>query len=179
MKAPEQLETERLLLHRPTAADSEAIFARYASDPEVTRYLAWPRHITIADTELFLKFSDHEWTQSPAGPYLVRLKSDGSLLGSSGLAFGTDSVVSTGYVFAKDAWGKGYASECVQAMVDLARDLDVSCLHAFCHAEHAPSARVLEKAGFVRERIIPKHIKFPNLGEPELSDVCHYSVQLS
>ena len=39
----EPVETERLVLRRPTAADAPAIFARYASDPEVTRYMAWPR----------------------------------------------------------------------------------------------------------------------------------------
>ncbi|MDB6027733.1 MAG: hypothetical protein JWM68_3956 [Verrucomicrobiales bacterium] len=36
MKAPEKIETARLGLHRPTANDLDAIFIRYASDPEVT-----------------------------------------------------------------------------------------------------------------------------------------------
>jgi len=44
MKGPERIETARLVLRRPTAADAEAIFNRYAGDSDVTRYLAWPRH---------------------------------------------------------------------------------------------------------------------------------------
>src|SRR5690348_12855516 len=105
MRAPEKIETARLLLVRPTASDVEAIFQRYASDPDVTRYVAWPRHTSINDTEFFLKFSDHEWSRSSAGPYLARSRTDNSVLGCTGLAFESDTVASSGYVFAKDAWG--------------------------------------------------------------------------
>ena len=42
MKGPERFETSRLVLRKPTLADAEAVFIRYASDPEVTRYLGWP-----------------------------------------------------------------------------------------------------------------------------------------
>ena len=42
MKAPEILETSRLILRRPHVSDAAAIFERYASDSEVTRYLSWP-----------------------------------------------------------------------------------------------------------------------------------------
>jgi [ribosomal protein S5]-alanine N-acetyltransferase len=167
VRAPEKLETSRLRLHRPTADDVEDIFARYASDADVTRFVAWPRHVTTVDTEFFLKFSDHEWNRSPAGPYLVRSRDDGSLLGSTGLAFEPEAVASTGYVFAKDAWGKGYATEVVNAMVELARSLS--------HVDHRASARVLEKARFEREGILPSHIRFPNLGTSNPCDVLSYA----
>ena len=36
-KAPERLETSRLVMRRPLAADADGIFTRYASHPEVTR----------------------------------------------------------------------------------------------------------------------------------------------
>ena len=39
-KAAERVETERLILRRPTVHDAAAVFARYASDVEVSRYLA-------------------------------------------------------------------------------------------------------------------------------------------
>lgn len=176
MRAPEKIETARLQLVRPTAADVEAIYQRYASDPDVTQYVAWPRHTTITDSEFFLKFSDHEWSRSSAGPYLVRSRADGSLLGSTGLAFESDTTASTGYVFAKDAWGKGYATEALRAMIDLARDLHVTRLYAICHTDHRASARVLEKCGFAREGILPNHITFPNLGKSGPSDVFSYAL---
>ena len=48
-QAPELLVTERLVLRRPVGDDVSAIFERYASDPEVTRYLAWPRAAWLAE----------------------------------------------------------------------------------------------------------------------------------
>jgi [ribosomal protein S5]-alanine N-acetyltransferase len=176
MKAPERIETARLFLHRPTRDDLRAIFDRYASDPEVTRYLAWPRHQSIIDTEFFLKFSDAEWNHASVGPYLVRSRADQMLLGSTGLALESPDSASTGYVFARDSWGRGYASESLRAMIDLARDLGLRRLYALCHVQHNPSARVLEKARFNREKLLPKHILFPNLGSNEPSDVFSYAI---
>ena len=67
-RAAERIETARLVLRRPGGADADAIFSSYASDPEVTRYLAWPRHLTIEATRRFLEFSDDEWTRWPPAP---------------------------------------------------------------------------------------------------------------
>ena len=176
MVAPEKIETARLVLHRPTHSDAQAIFDGYASDPDVTRYLAWPRHTSIADTEWFLKFSDHEWTRASVGPYLVRSRADNKLLGSTGLALESVNVASTGYVFAKDASGQGYASESVRAMMELSRTLGITRLYALCHVEHRPSARVLEKAGFTLEKRLANHTDFPNLNAAALCDVLLYSI---
>jgi len=38
-----RVETERLLMRAPEPGDVRAIFDRYASDVDVTRYLGWPR----------------------------------------------------------------------------------------------------------------------------------------
>ena len=61
MKALETIESARLVLQCPQHQDAESIFTMYASDPVVTRYLAWPRHESLADTEAFLAFSKAEW----------------------------------------------------------------------------------------------------------------------
>ena len=98
MKGPERIETTRLVLRKPAQADAGAIFARYASDPEVTRYLGWPRHQTIEQTKSFLAFSEAEWNRWPAGPYLIESLGERKLLGSTGLAFETPAIAATGYV---------------------------------------------------------------------------------
>ena len=118
--APERIETERLVLRRPVDGDAEAIFARYASDPAVTTYLGWPRHASVDDTRVFLALSARDWSQWAVGPYLVERRDDGVLVGSSGLALETPERAATGYVFARDAWGLGYATESLRAMVALA-----------------------------------------------------------
>jgi RimJ/RimL family protein N-acetyltransferase len=69
LKAPLQFQTARLILAAPTAADPDVVFKRYASDPEVTKYLGRPRHQSVVDTRDFLAFSAAESERWPAGPY--------------------------------------------------------------------------------------------------------------
>jgi ribosomal-protein-alanine N-acetyltransferase len=179
MKAPERIETQRLLLRRPRLDDAEAIFARYASDAEVTRLLSFPTHRSIADTCRFLEWSDAEWTRWPAGPYLVESRESGTLLGSTGFAFETPQRAATGYVFARDAWGQGYASETLRQMVTTARGCGVLRLYALCHPEHRASFRVLEKCGFEREGTLRRYAELPNLSPGEPVDLLCYSIVLA
>ena len=175
MKAPVQIQTARLTLRKPVAGDVPAIFDRYASDPEVTRYLSWPTHRTMADTRAFLAWSDAEWEKSPAvGSYLVFSRRGNCLLGSTGLMFTAPDHAMTGYALAHDAWGLGYATESLRAMVELACDLGVRRLEAICHVEHRASARVLEKCGFQLEEIRRQHTEFPNLAPGEKADLFSY-----
>ena len=156
--APGIIETARLLLRRPAADDARPVFERYASVPEVTRYLAWPRHQSIADTEAFLDFSDIEWRLQGCGPYLVLSRDSGALLGATGLSIaGTEAE--TGYVFAQDAWGYGYATESLKAMVELGQSLGLQALN--------------EKCGFSLQRRLRDAYIFPNLG-PSKRDVLSY-----
>lgn len=162
MRAPEVVETDRLRLRRPRMEDGTAIFAGYASDEEVTRYLGWPRHRRLEDTLAFLAFSDSEWARWPAGPYVMEERGSGRLVGGTGLAFASEREATTGYVLAKDAWGRGYATEALRAMMEVAQGVGVERLIALVHAEHRASIRVLEKCGFVAEARI--EWEFPNLG---------------
>ena len=181
VKASETIETERLLLRRPKPSDAQAVFYRYASDREVTRYLSWPTHRSVADTLAFLAMSDDEWKRWPAGPYLVLTRDNGTnatLVGSTGLFYKSPTRAVTGYVFAKDAWGQGYATESLLVMVDVARQTGVQRLEAICHSEHTPSAHVLEKCGFTREEVHREHFVFPNLKPQKKSDVFSYALSL-
>jgi [ribosomal protein S5]-alanine N-acetyltransferase len=168
------LETERLVLRAPRLNDAQPIFERYASDPVVTRYLGWPRHTSVADTRAFVKFSTTEWSKWNAGPMLAISRDDGTLLGSTGLNFEAPDVAQTGYVFARDAWGRGYATEALRAMMELAKQRGVQRLYALCHPTHRASWRVLEKCGFAREAVLPRHAVFPNLS-PDPADVVSYA----
>ena len=176
MKAPLQIETARLLLSRPEASHAAAIFGRYASDPDVTRFLGWPRHQSVADTQAFLTFSAQESERWPAGPYLIWSRSDGQLLGGTGFGFETPEEAVTGYVLAKDAWGQGYATEALTAVVDVARQISVRRLYALCHPEHRASLRVLEKCSFVRDGSWSRRVEFPNLAPSVLQGVACYAM---
>lgn len=132
-------------------------------------------HPCVKDTRAFVAFSEAEWAMWPAGPYLIHSRADGSLLGSTGVAFETPYRAMTGYVLAYDAWNKGYATEALAAIVGITPDIGIQRLHAICHADHAASARVLEKCGFERDALLRRHTVFPNLAPGVPADVLSYA----
>lgn len=169
-RAPETLATARLVLRRPAPADAGPIFEGYAGDPDVTRFLAWPWHRSVEDSLAFVRWSGEVWSTAPAGPYLI-LTRDGALVGSTGLDVETPGRAATGFVLARTAWGRGYATEAATAMVQLAASLGITRLSALCHPENRASARVLAKTGFAREGVLRRHVILPNLDPDEPCDV--------
>jgi ribosomal-protein-alanine N-acetyltransferase len=177
MRAPVEIETPRLALGQPRPADAAAIFERCASDPDVTRFLGWPRHQSIADTLAFLRLSAEQWDGWPGGPYLIRSRGNGRLLGGTGFVFDAPGQAMTGYVLAKDAWGMGFATEALSAVVDVASRIGVARLYALCHPAHRASWRVLEKCGFSRDTTWARQTEFPNLAPGVQQDVFCYAVE--
>ena len=125
LKAPSTFESERLIYRIPTLGDADDIFERYASDHTVGRYLAWPIHRSVAETQDFLRAATEEWERSPSGAYLIFARDSGNLIGGTGLHYETEHRASTGYVLAEDSWGRGYATEALRAMTNLSENLGV------------------------------------------------------
>lgn len=170
--APSELTTPRLRLRAPTSRDAEAIFA-YASDPEVARFMSWPRHQHLDDARRFVAFAEGEWRQAGVGTYVAR-DGEGTVVGATGLHLATPYRAITGYVLARPFWGQGLATELATAMVELAAALGLARVEADCFVEHVASARVLEKAGFTFEGIRRAYLVGPNLG-PRPRDVRSYA----
>jgi len=63
VKAPETIQTERLILRKPRTEDAPIIFEAYAQDPEVTRYLVWHPHQQVEETQKFISYC-LSWTLS-------------------------------------------------------------------------------------------------------------------
>jgi len=173
------MRTQRLALRPPRADDAQAIFTGFAADAEVTRYVAWPRHVSLDDTRAFLRFSAQQWRRWPVGPLVIESIRSGELIGTTGLAFEAPHVASTGYVLGRRFWGQGFASEALAAMVALAQAQGLHRLYALCHADHGASVRVLERGNFRFEALLPRHAIFPNLGAAGPQDVrCFAAVDI-
>lgn len=154
----------RLRLRRPTQTDAQIIYAGWASDPRVTRFMSWPRHESIEDALRFVEFSDSEWARWPAGPYLVERLDTGEVIGSSGFGFHTANKAELGYILSGLAWGQGFATETVNALVTVATGFGLLELDAPVHPANAASIRVLEKCGFTPDGA-PIQARFPNSGD--------------
>src|SRR5712691_9514550 len=117
MTPPNIIETWRLHLRPPVMDDATAIFAQYAQDPEVTKYLEWRPHQNIAATRDFLRRCLAVWERGTAFPWVITRKEDNQLLGMVELRIGGHRA-DLGYVVARPYWGRGLATEAARAVVD-------------------------------------------------------------
>jgi len=163
---PEELRTPRLLLRRPRLDDAEAIFANYAQDAEVTRYLTWPPHTDIAQTRKFVESRVAAWEAGEAYEWVITLAPRDEAIGMIGLGL-RDYKADLGYVLARACWGQGLMTEAAQAVVDWAiAQPEVFRVWAVCDVENPGSARVMEKVGMEFEGRLRRWMRRPSKDEP-------------
>ncbi len=159
MIPPELIETPRLLLRKPLApADAPRIYASYAHDPEVTRYLTWRPHRDLDESHRILRTRLAWWDEGREFSWVITARDDGAVLGMiSASDDDCPSRYTIGYVLARSFWGHGYMTEAARALVDvLFSTPEVIRVWAVADWENVASMRVLEKAGMQREGLLRK-----------------------
>lgn len=151
-RLPESLQTERYDVRRVRLTDAEAIFAAYAADPEVTKYLTWTTHSDVSETRQYVERMAKEWDSGIGFPAVIESRvAPKKLLGMIHPHL-SGNRVSFGYVLRRDHWGQGCISEVLSALVDHALAApDIYRAQAFCDVENVGSARVMEMAGMELE----------------------------
>ena len=174
MHPPDDLATERLRLRRLQLTDAPAIFASYATDPEVARYSSWRPHASLRDAEEFVVGALGRWLDGEEFTWVLLDRWSDQLVGAMS-ARDTAHGLEFGYVLARERWGKGLMTEAVGALRDWASsEPDVHRLWAYCDVDNVASARVLEKNGFEREGRLRRWARHPNISETP-RDVFAYS----
>jgi [ribosomal protein S5]-alanine N-acetyltransferase len=169
--------TSRLRLQPPELADAEAIFRAYGQDPEVTRYLIWRPHRSVADVEAFLKDCIEAWSGGTRFPWAITLQCDDDAIGMIDARLDAPHRVSVGYVLTRAEWGKGYVTEALQAVIEAfwASSPGVYRIWAVCDVDNPASARVMEKAGMQREGRLARYLVHPNVSD-EPRDAFVYAI---
>ena len=165
MKPPEQFEAERLIFRKRRTEDAPTIFAAYAQDSEVTRYMTWRSHKNVEETYRIVELMLKLWDEGEAYSYVITLKGLDSAIGM--IAMHPDGFkVCLGYVLARPHWGKGYMTEAVRTMLNwLLEQPDIYRIFAVCDVENLASTRVMEKAGMTREGILHRNSIHPNVSD--------------
>lgn len=177
LKAPPAIETDRLRLRPPRLEDADEIFARYAQDAEVTRYLTWRPQKSVVSVQTFLGELLALREQGAVLPWVVERRADGRLLGVIDLRL-QGSRAEIGYALARDAWGQGFASEAARALVDWALGQPgIYRVWAVCDVDNPASARVMEKAGMVREGLLRRWSVHPNVSDEPRDCWCYAKVR--
>jgi len=173
--APEVLTTERLVLRRPRLSDAAAIFAEYAQDLEVTKYLIWRPHREIKETVDFLAGCLARWESGEELTWGLTRKDGDRVIGMVACRV-RGHAGDIGYVLARHYWRRGYATEAVRAVVEWVASVEpVFRVWAVCDTANAASARVLEKVGMSREGVLRRWIMHPNVSS-EPRDCFVYSM---
>jgi [ribosomal protein S5]-alanine N-acetyltransferase len=172
-KPPEQFETARLLGRAAAVADAEAIFAQYAQDGEVAKYMIWRPHQHVSETKEFLQRCEEGWRNGTACPWVLTLKESGRLIGMVELR-PNDWRADLGYVLERASWGQGYMTEAVRFVAEWALSQPgVYRVWATCDVDNLASARVLEKVGMQREGVLRRWIMHPNISEEPRDCYCY------
>ncbi|MBI5773755.1 MAG: GNAT family N-acetyltransferase [Verrucomicrobia bacterium] len=163
MNPPESFHTARLLLRKPRPEDAPLIFAAYAQDAEVTRYLTWPPHKTVGVTQAVVERLLAAWQSGAEFSWLLFSRAGDELVGAIS-ARPDGHRIDLGYVLARCHWTQGLMTEAVLAVVQWAlTEPSVFRVWAVCDTENPASGRVLEKAGLKREGILRQWALHPNI----------------
>ena len=154
----DRVETERLVGCRPALRDADELHPILA-DERVAAWL-WPGELggprTLAQVRTMLVRDVDHWKRHGFGPWIVRGRDDGSVVGRVGLArtaVGGADEVEVKWLLAADRWGQGLATEMASAAVEAALGpLGLDSVVAFTLRENAASRAVMERLGMQYER---------------------------
>ena len=116
------LETPRLILRRFAAGDAAAMYRNWASDPEVTRFLTWPPHESLAVSEQVLADWIHGYDNPRQYQWAIVPRCVGEPIGSISIVKINDDIdeIQMGYCIGQKWWHQGYTSEALEAVIRFA-----------------------------------------------------------
>jgi ribosomal-protein-alanine N-acetyltransferase len=145
----------RLCAIRPWRESDAASLVAHANNINVAKYLRdrFPHPYTRKDAHEFLRYA----AASP-DPSNLAIEVDGAAVGAIGYVPGSDVErfsAEVGYWLGEAYWGRGIVTEAVVMLTEFAfTRLNLLRLFALPFADNIASARVLEKAGYVREAVL-------------------------
>lgn len=149
-----QIDCSRCLL-RPLVSTDAVSLAHHANDHGVWKNLRdrFPHPYTVADAEAYIAHVATRPVQTSFGIVVA-----GQAIGSISLILGDDIArrsAEVGYWIGRTFWGQGIIAEALKPTTQYAFDqLDLARTFAVPFATASTSARVLEKAGYVREGVM-------------------------
>jgi RimJ/RimL family protein N-acetyltransferase len=174
---PRAIESERLLLRCPTAADGRAIHAAIVESwPQLSQWMQWARECLPTVEQTTARAALHEaWFEArTAADYAVFEKSTGAFAGKVSL-FDFDWTVpraEIGYWLASSMTGRGLATEAVLTLTELAKSLGLVRVDLRCAADNERSRKLADRTGYRLEGVLRQHRRTP---QGILADTCIYA----
>ena len=144
------LTTPRLHVRQLRPDDYDRMLEVY-SNPEGARWVGDGEPISAEDCARWVEVTLKNYETRGYGMSVVELLAGGEVVGFVGLVHpGGQEVPELKYAYAKEHWGKGFATEVAIAMIQHgASALGMTRIIATTDPGHVASHRVLQKAGMV------------------------------
>lgn len=156
------LTTERVLL-RAMAVEDAGLLRRIFSDPVAMQH--YPGTKDDEETLRWIEWTQLNYKEHGIGLWIVQRRADGAFLGQCGLVPQTvDGTfeVEIGYLFVREHWHQGYATEAAAACRDWGfLYLSVQRLISLIAPKNAPSRRVATRVGMHLDRRTTSRHGFP------------------
>ncbi len=174
-KGTQPIQTPRLLLRRALPEDAEAMLANWASDPEVTRFLTWPPHASLAVTRAVIAGWLEGYREENFYQWMIVLCELGEPIGSISVVSRSDTTESAeiGYCIGRRWWHRGIMTEALEAVIDFLFDeVGVNRVEAKHDPKNPHSGAVMRKCGMKYEGTTRASAR-NNQG---LCDTAHYAI---
>lgn len=155
------IETERLVLREVTNEDASDMLA-YLSDSDVVKHMGLEPFQSVEDALDEIKWYKSIYEDGTGMRWVLSLKSTGKVIGSCGFLnrHPKHMRAEIGFELSKDFWGKGFASEALEAVVAYGYDeLNLERIEALIEPDNLPSQKRVEKHGFMREGLL-RHYEY-------------------
>ena len=154
------LETERLVLRPLRISDARDLYA-YARDPEVSRYVLWSPHTSLAQSRQFLRAAIRQYRRGMPGSFAITLRENGRMIGTVGFMWVNWEYRSgaVGYSLGREYWNRGLMTEALRAVVAFGfDDLRLNRIEAQHDTDNPASGRVMEHVGMRCEGILRQRL---------------------
>ena len=143
-----ELQTERLKLRMWRESDLDD-YADMCADPMVMRYLGLGKVMTRGEAWRSIAFFMGHWQMRGYGHWAVEEKATGRMIGRIGFLNPEGwPGFEIGWTLARQAWGKGYATEGAKTALQYGfTELDQRHVISIIHPENTPSMRVAGRLG--------------------------------
>ncbi len=149
------LETKRLLLRKFKIEDAPLVYENWCNDPDVAKYVTWQPHKSVEETKELLEEWIKSYESNKTYKWVAQLKDTSEIIGSIDVVSKKTldhGACEIGYCYGKKYWGKGYASECLDAVIKyLFDECDAYVISAKHCSLNPASGKVMQKCGLKYE----------------------------
>ena len=174
-KGTQTLETDRLILRKACKEDAEPMFRNWASDPEVTKYLTWPTHNSIAVSEMVIGSWISEYEKENYYQWMIVPRELGEPIGSISVVRQNDRIeeAEIGYCIGSRWWHKGIVSEALAAVIEyLFTEVGMTRIAARHDPNNPHSGAVMRKCGMKYEGTS----RSSDRNNQGICDAAHYAI---